>query len=160
MVEAIERNNHQAFATQVGNFHECYNFDYCEDVWQGVTIIKRQLSRMLCKNKADAGLVCVTEKSNVISFSKIPWNHVKKSSLGVTTHTCSSKTRVPQLEHNFGLRSAVEPRVRCHIQHKTQEELETLKQIVGKHSLHGRRQNLPSKKDGYYSPLNLNDNIN
>jgi len=32
MVEAIERNNHEAFATQVENFHEYYNYDYCEDV--------------------------------------------------------------------------------------------------------------------------------
>ena len=50
---------------------------------------------MLCKNKADASLVCVTEKSNVISFSKIPWNHIKKSSLGITTYTYNSKIRVP-----------------------------------------------------------------
>ena len=82
---------------------------------------------MLCKNKADAGLVCVTEKSNVISFSKILQNHIKKSSLDVTIHTYNSKIRVPQLEHNFSLRSAVEYRVWYHIQYKTQQELETLK---------------------------------
>lgn len=96
----------------------------------------------------------------MISFYKIQWNNAKKSSLGVITHACGTITRVPQLEHNFGLRSDAEHRVWCHIQHETQQELETLKQIISKHSLHGRRQNLPSKIDGCYSPLNLNNNIN
>ena len=81
-----------------------------------------QLNLMVCKNKADAGLVCITEKSNIISFSKITWHHAKNRSLGVTAHGYNSKTIVPQIEYAFGLRSAVEDRVRDHLQHKMFEE--------------------------------------
>ena len=95
ILEIIERNDHKAFLSQTPNFCNCYNYNYCQDIWQGITIIKRQLNRILCKNKADAGLACITEKSKVISFLKIVQHYTKKRSEGAIKHIHSSKTRVP-----------------------------------------------------------------
>ena len=75
-------------------------------------------------------------------------------------HMHNIKTRVLQLDHNFGLRSAVEHRVWDHLQYKAFEELEKLMKIIGKCALCGRRQNLLSKEVGCYSPLNLNGIMN
>ena len=160
VLETMQRNDHKAFSTLLPNFYSCFNHDYCEDTWLGITIIKRHLSKMLCKNKADAGVMCTTEKSSIISFSKVAWHHIKNKSEGVAVHIRSTKTRTPQLEHNFGLRSAVECRAWQHIQYKTKDDLDALMKIIGKYALHGRRQHLPTKIEGYYCPLNLNDIIN
>ena len=111
------------------------------------------------QNVPDAGLVCVAEKSRMISFSKISWHHIKNKSLGVSTHKFASETRVPQLEHNFSLRFAVECRVWDHLQCKTMDELSLLTKIVGDHELCGRRQHLTSQVEAFYFPSNLNDAI-
>ena len=69
-LEIINRIYHYAFSSQIPIFCNCCNHDYYEDVWQGITIVKRQSNRTLCKNKADTGLGCITDKSIIISFSK------------------------------------------------------------------------------------------
>ena len=69
-------------------------------------------------------------------------------------------TIILQLEYNFGLRSALENREWEHIQYKTAEELENVRNIIGRYTLYGRRERLLHKIQGYYSLLNLNDNIN
>ena len=95
VLETIQRNDHKAFSTLLPNFYSYFNHDYCEDIWLGITIIKRHLNKMLCKNKADAGMICATEKSSIINFSKVAWQHIKNKSKGIAVHIRSTKTRIP-----------------------------------------------------------------